>query len=165
MIINLSSRSITQTVVSDCSFVSSLAISADFEKRFKIPIISHNIYPQAGGKPRYNPAGRTWSCCCEPCWGGGLTRSLIRSLPFPGRYVIRLFFNGCWRKVEIDDYLPVDRYGQLLCSYSTNPNELWVSMLEKAYLKVWWRVLLSRRCFLCHRIHWLFSFCAGDGRV
>lgn len=36
----------------------------------------------------------------------------------------------------IDDYLPVDRQGNLLCSYSNNRSEMWVSMLEKAYMKV-----------------------------
>ena len=39
-------------------------------------------------------------------------------------------------KVTIDDFLPMSRDGSLLCSFSNNKNELWVSILEKAYMKV-----------------------------
>jgi calpain-7 len=46
-----------------------------------------------------------------------------------------LFINGNWRAVEIDDFFPVDAYGQFICAYS-NKGKLWVSLLEKAYLKV-----------------------------
>mmetsp|Transcript_19533 Transcript_19533/g.14240 ORF Transcript_19533/g.14240 Transcript_19533/m.14240 type:complete len:214 (+) Transcript_19533:319-960(+) len=52
-----------------------------------------------------------------------------------GRYVVKLFINGVWRAVEIDDFLPVDQLGQWICAYS-NKGKLWVSLMEKAYLKV-----------------------------
>lgn len=50
--------------------------------------------------------------------------------------MVRLHINGVPRKVIIDDQLPVDRHGRLLCSYSTQKGEQWVSLLEKAYMKV-----------------------------
>ncbi len=47
-----------------------------------------------------------------------------------------MHYNGIWRKVVIDDFLPVDRNNRLLTTHSTNPNEFFPSLIEKAYLKV-----------------------------
>lgn len=111
MIETMSPLKITQDLVSDCSFVCSLCITAAFEQKFKRQLISRIIYPQnARGQPIYNPFGK---------------------------YLVKLHVNGVLRKVVVDDRLPAEpNSGRLLCSSTTDPRELWVSIIEKAYMKV-----------------------------
>ncbi|KXL44611.1 hypothetical protein M433DRAFT_68117 [Acidomyces richmondensis BFW] len=54
-----------------------------------------------------------------------------------GKYVVRLNFNGCYRKVVIDDRLPVSSTSRIIHVVDRhNPGLLWPALLEKAYLKV-----------------------------
>ena len=54
-----------------------------------------------------------------------------------GRYVFRFYFNGCWRKVDIDDLLPTSTNARVLHVVDrSHPGLLWPALLEKAYLKV-----------------------------
>ncbi|KAL4158546.1 hypothetical protein PRNP1_004322 [Phytophthora ramorum] len=103
---------VKQDIVTDCSFVASLCIAAAYEQRFQKRLITKIIFPAdpKTKQPVYNPFGK---------------------------YVVKLWANGVPRKVVIDDLLPVSgSTGQLLSSCTTRKNELWVSLVEKAYLKL-----------------------------
>lgn len=134
---------ITQTVVGDCSLVSSLIICTHFQKRFpQYNLISGVIFPQdENGTPIVSPKGK---------------------------YCVKMLVNGITRMVVVDDRIPVSKtlkappppsptsstgpttppsaeaaplercsfLFQPLCTYSRNPSEMWVSILEKAFVKV-----------------------------
>lgn len=54
-----------------------------------------------------------------------------------GKFIVKLHVNGVPRRVVIDDRLPFDPVNKkLLCSCSKNPTEFWISLVEKAYLKL-----------------------------
>mmetsp|Transcript_12866 Transcript_12866/g.25889 ORF Transcript_12866/g.25889 Transcript_12866/m.25889 type:complete len:892 (+) Transcript_12866:113-2788(+) len=117
MIDKISPYTIKQHCVSDCSFIAGLCISAAYEKRLEgRRLVSSLIYPQdSNGTPIYNPQGV---------------------------YMVKLWLNGVARQVIVDDYLPVDNEGRLLCSHTVAVEEnksnleLWVPILEKAYMKM-----------------------------
>jgi calpain-7 len=76
---------------------------------YQVRLISNNIFPQdANGKPIYNPAGK---------------------------YIVKLFVNGTWRAVTVDDYFPRSKFDTWSGAYSGR-GKLWVNILEKAYLKL-----------------------------
>ncbi|XP_038583723.1 androglobin [Micropterus salmoides] len=53
-----------------------------------------------------------------------------------GKYVVRLYWMGCWRKVTVDDSMPFDEENNLLLPASTCQSELWPMLLAKALIKV-----------------------------
>ena len=65
-----------------------------------------------------------------------LRQCLVCPYPTLGLYVVRFYKNGAPVKVLIDDCLPVVNGVMLLSGSSSNLNELWVPLLEKAYAKL-----------------------------
>jgi calpain-7 len=110
---------IKQQYVTDCSFIASLCICAAFERKFRKRLITNILYPQTPqGALLYNPEGK---------------------------YLVKLWLNGVARCVIIDDLLPIDRHGNIICSQTTTTTtsgaasqqlELWVCLIEKAYMKL-----------------------------
>lgn len=114
LVTSITPYSIKQQYVTDCSFIASLCICAAFERRFKKRLVTSIIYPQSKrGAPMLSPNGK---------------------------YMVKLWLNGVARCVVVDDYLPIDQYGNLLCSHTSSPSapylELWVCIIEKAYMKL-----------------------------
>ncbi|KAJ5893303.1 Peptidase C2 calpain domain III, partial [Penicillium taxi] len=99
-----------QDLLTDCSVVASLcAIRSRFERGLG-NLASPTMFP---------------SKSCEP------------SISSSGKYIFSFYFNGCFRKVVIDDRLPSSRTDRSLHVVDRdNPNHLWPALVEKAYLKL-----------------------------
>lgn len=70
-----------------------------------------SIYPQsASGRPCYNPSGK---------------------------YCVKLYLAGKWRKVTVSDVLPIREDGSIALASSSNPLELWPSILAKAIYTIY----------------------------
>ncbi|KAH1301617.1 hypothetical protein KXW28_003228 [Aspergillus fumigatus] len=103
---------LVQDVLTDCSVVASLCATTSRSERGLDKHYLPVVYP------------------CEYDTG--------RPKPAPsGRYVLRFYFNGCFRKVVIDDRLPSSKTSRSLYVVDrNNPNFLWPALVEKAYLKL-----------------------------
>ncbi|XP_032299535.1 androglobin isoform X3 [Coturnix japonica] len=53
-----------------------------------------------------------------------------------GKYVVKLYWMGCWRKITVDDTMPFSEEGNLLLPATTCQTELWPMLLSKAIIKV-----------------------------
>ncbi|KAG5936659.1 hypothetical protein E4U53_000177 [Claviceps sorghi] len=122
---------LVQDITTDCSVVASLSAA------YKVLVGKHAVSTTSdhafqSGFPRLIP------------------KQVLSSIFYPfdhvenrprlsasGKYVIKLNFNGCARRVTIDDRLPSSRTGRALFVVDRhNPCLLWPALLEKAYLKV-----------------------------
>ncbi len=53
-----------------------------------------------------------------------------------GKYVVKLYWMGCWRKITVDDTMPFSEEGNLLLPATTCQTELWPMLLSKAIIKL-----------------------------
>lgn len=53
-----------------------------------------------------------------------------------GKYVVRLYKEGQWHDVTVDDHLPCNAKGVPVYAQSADLHEVWVMILEKAYAKL-----------------------------
>ncbi|ORY12783.1 hypothetical protein BCR34DRAFT_563354 [Clohesyomyces aquaticus] len=103
---------LVQDAATDCSVVASLCAGIARSERGHDKMLSSLVWP----------------------FDQNLGRPVISS---NGKYIVRLYFNGCWRRVVVDDHLPVSKTHRLLHVIDRrNPALLWPALLEKAYLKV-----------------------------
>ncbi|KFA65465.1 hypothetical protein S40285_00428 [Stachybotrys chlorohalonatus IBT 40285] len=102
---------LVQDVTTDCSVVAGLsaAVTILTGKQAALASIFYP-YDHSAGRPRLSPSGK---------------------------YIIRLRFNGCERRVVIDDRLPASQSDRTLFVVDrANPRLIWPALVEKAYLKI-----------------------------
>ncbi|NXR44719.1 ADGB protein, partial [Hippolais icterina] len=53
-----------------------------------------------------------------------------------GKYILKLYWMGCWRKIVVDDTMPFSEEDNLLLPATTCQNELWPMLLSKGIIKL-----------------------------
>ncbi|XP_073528793.1 androglobin [Phyllobates terribilis] len=53
-----------------------------------------------------------------------------------GKYIVKLYWMGCWRKIVVDDTLPFSEEDKLLLPATACEAELWPMLLSKAIIKL-----------------------------
>ncbi|PLB37237.1 calpain-like protease PalBory [Aspergillus candidus] len=101
---------LVQDMLTDCSVVASLCATTSRTERGLSKGYLPVAFPCESGQTEISPAGR---------------------------YIFRFYFNGCFRKVIVDDRLPSSKTSRSLHVVDrNNPDFLWPALVEKAYLKL-----------------------------
>ncbi|CAD7940849.1 unnamed protein product [Amoebophrya sp. A120] len=113
----LSSRRVKQGAVGDCSFLAILNCLVDFDASF-----NHNY--------ELSPNNR-----------GGSRNAFLRSLfvafiPEKNVILVKLYIDCEYRLVPVTPTVPISREGKILCAHSTTATEVWICLLEKAYVTI-----------------------------
>ncbi|KAL4938292.1 hypothetical protein BDV06DRAFT_201189 [Aspergillus oleicola] len=103
---------LVQDVLTDCSVVASLCATTSRSERGLDENLLPVVYPCIYDSTKYNASPS-------------------------GKYIFRFYFNGCFRKVTVDDRLPSSKTSRSLYVIDRNhSNFLWPALVEKAYLKL-----------------------------
>ncbi|KAN0114868.1 cysteine protease PalB [Hyaloscypha variabilis] len=103
---------LVQDITTDCSVVASLCAGTARARKGHGKLLASIIFPYDHNKARPR-----------------VSKS--------GKYIFRLNFNGCFRRVVIDDRLPASSTSRSLHVIDrNNPHLIWPALVEKAYLKV-----------------------------
>ncbi|KAH8815773.1 hypothetical protein F5884DRAFT_193407 [Xylogone sp. PMI_703] len=103
---------LVQDITTDCSVVASLCACTARGSKGIGTFLASTIYPYDKSKNRPRISAN-------------------------GKYIFRLHFNGCSRRVTIDDRLPSSNSSRKLHVVDrNNPKLMWPALVEKAYLKV-----------------------------
>ncbi|KAJ7725649.1 hypothetical protein DFH07DRAFT_758588, partial [Mycena maculata] len=106
-------QDILQHIITDCSVCASLSVCLEHGQRFGSEFGYLSLHaPGAAG-------------IASPI-----------SHPGQGRYDLRVFFNGAWRRVIIDDKLPYHPVTGALVCMSSARGAIWPTLLEKGYMKL-----------------------------
>ncbi|KAK5664284.1 hypothetical protein OQA88_502 [Cercophora sp. LCS_1] len=109
---SVSEVDLAQDLATDCSVVASLCAAVRHLRPTKGSLLPSLMYP-------YNQ------------------ETMQPELSKNGKYVFRMYFNGSWRQVTIDDRLPVSSTDRTLYVVDRrNPRLIWPALIEKAYLKI-----------------------------
>lgn len=52
-----------------------------------------------------------------------------------GKYMLRIYVNGCYRMLTLDDRFLISHTLSPITAYSFQPEEIWVTLIEKGLLK------------------------------
>ncbi|KAK4055292.1 cysteine protease [Microbotryomycetes sp. JL201] len=125
---NVSGRQVVQDNVSDCSLVSALIIGAEHHAKFGSRVRKPDFTWKFALTIKYSQLA--FSCLFPKD-----EQALPRISP-TNDYVAKLLVNGTWRAVSMDDWVPVSTDRVPMCAMTEDRDQLWPSLVEKAYLKV-----------------------------
>jgi len=87
-----------------------------------------------------------------------LSSIIIPALNRNNAYFIRININGCFRLMEINDFIPFDKDTNSSILSSTKSNEIWLPLLEKAFLNLYGFENLKIKSNPAHQINYLLGW-------